>query len=140
MTLAAKGETDLKKLIGSMNATLHDDTFVFLTIPPGQPVPHDLEKQMIFHEAEGTTVIAKEKSVHSLPYTFRSRMVTLNIHSSLDAVGFLAVVASRLAADLKIGVNPVSGYFHDHLFVPVGREKEVLAVLQKMAVEAAGQG
>lgn len=66
-------------------------------------------------------------------------MITLNVHSSLEAVGFLAVIASRLAGK-GMGVNPVSGFFHDHLFVPVGREEEALAVLEAVAVEAAGKG
>jgi hypothetical protein len=31
-----------------------------------------------------------------------------------------------------MGVNPVSGFFHDHLFVPDGRQNDALAVLQEM--------
>jgi hypothetical protein len=36
------------------------------------------------------------------------------VHSSLDAVGFMAAVTTRLAK-INIGVNPVSGFYHDHL-------------------------
>jgi hypothetical protein len=43
-------------------------------------------------------------------------MITLNVYSSLEAVGFIAAVGAKLN---KIGVNPVSGFFHDHCFVPV---------------------
>lgn len=137
-TMTANGEKDLNTLIASMDATLHVDAFVFVTVSPSQAIPDSLHKQMVFQEAEGITIISTKLSAeaHDLPYTFESRMITLNVHSSLDAVGFLAAVSSRLAAEVQTGVNPVSGYFHDHLFVPVGREEQVLAVLQKMAVEA----
>lgn len=60
-------------------------------------------------------------------------MITLNIHSSLEAVGFMAEI-TRALAERGMGVNPVSGFFHDHLFVGVGREKEALDTLEKMAV------
>ena len=33
-------------------------------------------------------------------------------------------------AALGIAVNPVSGFYHDHLFVPEDRAEEALAVLQ----------
>ena len=35
----------------------------------------------------------------------------------------------------EMGVNPVSGYFHDHLFVPDGREKDALKILRKIAAD-----
>jgi hypothetical protein len=47
---------------------------------------------------------------------FPCRKVTLGVHSSLDAVGFMAAVTTRLAK-IDIGVNPVSGFYHDHLYV-----------------------
>jgi hypothetical protein len=34
-----------------------------------------------------------------------------------------------------MGVNPVSGYFHDHLFVPADRAEEAMAMLQALAAE-----
>jgi len=63
-------------------------------------------------------------------------MVTLDVHSSLDAVGFLAVVATRLRERCRVGVNPVSGFFHDHLFVPVGSEEAVMRELRALAAES----
>jgi hypothetical protein len=62
-------------------------------------------------------------------------MITLDVHSSLEAVGFIAVIATALK-NLNIGVNPVSGYFHDHLFIPDGREKEVMAMLKTIRQQA----
>lgn len=89
---------------------------------------------MVFEEPEGTTLILLKSDAesHALPYEFPCRMITLNIHSSLEAVGFIARIASELAKH-DMGVNPVSGFFHDHLFVPDGREHDAMTILQQMA-------
>lgn len=93
---------------------------------------------MVFHEKEGTTLIttftsAEENNI--VDYAFPCKMITCNVHSSLKAVGFMAAITEKLTG-LGIGVNPVSGFFHDHLFVPLGREHEAVAVLEEMAREA----
>ncbi len=79
----------------------------------------------------------EEARAAGLQSSFRSRMITLNIHSSLDAVGFLAAITARLAA-AGMGVNPVSAYFHDHLFVPADRAEEAMAVLEALVAENQG--
>ena len=92
---------------------------------------------MLFRENEGWTIIATQHSIDLLGIQsdFACRKVTLNVHSSLDAVGFLAAVTARLAKEVGTGVNPVSGYSHDHLFVPEGKEEAVLRELKKMSEE-----
>lgn len=70
-----------------------------------------------------------------LKSTFPCIKITLNVHSSLDAVGFLAAITTELTK-IGIGCNPVSGYFHDHLFVPAGKEGVVMEALLGMAAEA----
>jgi len=93
---------------------------------------------MLFREAksEGITVITTREYAESveLEYAFPSRKITLDVTSSLDAVGFIAVVATRLAA-AGMGVNPISGFYHDHLFVPLGREQDALKVISELAEE-----
>ena len=133
------GETDLQKLLGSMSPELLPGVFVFASLPPGTASPANLNPVMIFREREGDTLILPEEEASNagLSFTFPSRMITLNVHSSLDAVGFLAVITTRLAA-AGMGVNPVSAYFHDHLFVPAGGAEEAMAVLHALAVENRG--
>jgi uncharacterized protein len=132
------GETDLRKLLGSMSPELAPGVHVFVTLPPGAPVPDALNPVMIFREREGVTLILLEETAKSagLTASFRCRMITLNIHSSLQAVGFLAAIATRLAT-AGMGVNPVSGYFHDHLFVPADRADEAMSILRRLAAESA---
>ncbi|ETI26164.1 hypothetical protein G647_02941 [Cladophialophora carrionii CBS 160.54] len=65
----------------------------------------------------------------TLTYAFPCRLLTCDVHSSLSAVGFMAVLATRLA-ERGISVNPVAGFYHDHLFVPVERAEEAVEVLE----------
>jgi len=89
---------------------------------------------MLFREKEGTTLIVSQDDAQSqeLVGEFPCRMITLNVHSALEAVGFLALITQRLAG-LNIGVNAVSAFHHDHLFVPDDRAEEALHELQLMA-------
>jgi uncharacterized protein len=120
------GETNLESLLRALDPVLHADEFVFCSRVEiaGDPV-------CAFREVEGFTLILRRTEAERLgfDYTFPCRMITLNVHSSLEAVGLLAVVASALAAR-GISVNVVSGYYHDHLFVPQDRAEEALDTLR----------
>ncbi len=133
------GETDLQKLLASMTPQLLAGTYVFVTLAPDMPVPAGFEPVMRFREREGLTLILGEDEAKAagLAGTFRCRMITLDIHSSLEAVGFLAAITTRLAA-AGMGVNPVSAFYHDHLFVPADRAEEALAILHKLAADSGG--
>lgn len=127
------GKTNLSYLLASMNPALRDETFVFITIKPGAPIP-DIAAVMQFNEVEGITLIAPLEVAKKagLSYEFPCRMITLNIHSSLEAVGFLDVITTHLAK-LNIGVNPVSGFYHDHLFIPANRAEDVMVSLSVLS-------
>lgn len=131
------GETNLSALIASMDPVLADEVHVFATLPHGAPTPAGLTPVMTFHEREGVTLIVTraEAEAAGLEAVFPCRMITLNIHSSLEAVGFLAALLPALAAR-GMGVNPVSGFFHDHLFVPADRADDALAVLNELSGRA----
>lgn len=130
--MASSGETNLDKLIGAMQPQLHDSVYVFATVPVDFDW-HSLNPVMVFKEAEGLSLILSqdEAAVAGIKSEFPCRMITLNIHSSLDAVGFLARITTSLAT-LDMGVNPVSGFYHDHLFVPVDRADEAMEALLAM--------
>ena len=128
------GETNLSTLIASMEPVLDDDIYVFATLAHDAPTPAGLTPVMTFREREGVTLIVTRAGAEAagLDAVFPCRMITLNIHSSLEAVGFLAALLPALAAE-GMGVNPVSGFFHDHLFVPADRAEDALRVLQDLA-------
>ncbi len=125
------GETDLDRLLAAMSAELVEGVYVFATV---DSIPDGLTPRMVFQEAEGTTLILRQSQAEQagLAYEFPSRMITLNIHSSLDAVGFMARIATALAAE-GMGVNPVAGFYHDHLFVPEERAEDAMAVLKALS-------
>ncbi|RWC39460.1 MAG: ACT domain-containing protein [Mesorhizobium sp.] len=132
------GETDLKTLLVSMTPELLASIYVFATLAPGIAQPEGVKPVMLFREREGTTLIVTEEEANAagLTASFRCRMLTLNIHSSLEAVGFLAAITTRLAA-ADMGVNPVSAFYHDHLFVPADRAEEALELLRQLARDSA---
>ncbi|WYZ43131.1 hypothetical protein EsH8_VI_000830 [Colletotrichum jinshuiense] len=136
MAATTIGETSLQKLLATLTTVLHPATYGFVTLPPGAELPPLSETQLFFRESEGVTLVMtiEAAKARGLDYAFPSKMITLNVHSSLEAVGFMAVIATRLAAK-GMGVNPVSGYFHDHLFVPEGREVEAVEELKNLALE-----
>ena len=132
------GEHDLTTLLRSMKPTLIDGIFVFAHVPDVDTAA-GLEPIMMFREAEAVTVILPQEVALAarLPAEFPCRMITLNVHSALDAVGFLAKVSTHLAA-LGMGVNPVSGFYHDHLFIPEDRAYDAMDALEALSAGAAG--
>jgi hypothetical protein len=127
------GQTNLDVLLSSMDTVLIEGVYVFVTLVD-QPIPTGITPRMVFQEAEGTTLLLLQEQAETagLDYEFPSRMITLNIHSSLEAVGFMARITTELAK-ANMGVNPISAFYHDHLFVPDGREGEALDILNDFA-------
>jgi len=123
-------ERDLTALLKTMKPEMQPGVFVFCTLPLSEPVPAAINPLLTFREQEGTTlvVLREEAEAASLRYAFVSRMITLTVHSSLEAVGFLAAITAGLA-EAGISVNAVSAYHHDHLFVPADRADEAMALL-----------
>lgn len=122
------GETDLDRLLAGLDPVLHDGVYVFATSPADM---RDLDPVMVFTETEGRTMIvrAEEARRTGLEASFPSAWITLRIHSSLEAVGMMATIATTLA-EAGISCNAVSAYHHDHLFVPYARAAEAMEVLR----------
>jgi hypothetical protein len=128
------GERNLDTLLQGLKPEMQEGVFVFCTLPEGSEIPQNLKPMHIFHEKEGTTfVVSREQAdAAGLPHQFASRQITLTVHSSLEAVGFLAAVTAPLA-EAGISVNAVSAFYHDHLFVPLERAEEAMVILQGLA-------
>lgn len=127
------GEDDLTTLFATMEPKLHPGTYAFLTVAQ---IP-DVTPLMMFQEEEGTTLILPWNKAEEagLKPEFPCCWITLNVHSSLEAVGFLAPIATPLAAQ-GMSVNPVAGYYHDHLFLPAQLADAAMAELRAISSEA----
>jgi hypothetical protein len=133
------GETELARLLAGMEPRLDPQAYVFVELAGNDP-PRPADAIMAFRETEGWTSIrpAADDPGDGDDDRPRWRRITLTVHSSLEAVGFLAALLPPLAA-AQIPVNCVSALHHDHLFVPAGRAREALEILKRLS-EAAAQG
>lgn len=135
--MSGTGETNLTALIQSMEPVLHAEIFVFCSLSADDRTALAVRPVGIFHEAEGMTLIVPQTVAiaQGWPHVYPCRQITLNVHSSLEAVGFLATVTQALAHQ-GISVNPVSAYYHDHLFVPMDQAEAAIACLHHLAATA----
>lgn len=127
------GETNLSDLLQTMSPVLQPERFVFCTLP-SLPTPlGSLPWVGLFQEAEGVTLIVPQATAiaQGWSWTYECRQITLTVHSSLAAVGFLATITRALAA-AGISVNPVSAFYHDHLFVPVDQADAAIGCLHAL--------
>lgn len=131
------GQRSLPALLATLDPALVDGVWVFARAPvagdAGTLASFVAASFATVHEAEGLTLVMPEALArdHSLEAAFRCRIITLTVHSSLDAVGLLATV-TRPLADAGISVNPLAGFFHDHLCVPPERADEAITRLREL--------
>lgn len=127
------GTEDLQTLLRTLSPELSRNVFVFVTLA-SEEIPADLVAECTFREKEGITVICEvsEADRHSFAYTGTYKRITLNVHSSLEAVGFLHAISGELTK-AKISCNVVSAFYHDHLFVLESVADPALAVLRNIS-------
>lgn len=138
--MPSTGELSLSVLLSSLKLSLDPKIYVYLTFEPSTNPPDTMFQKMSFRESEGLTVITTIEAArsHRLEYTFPCRMITCEVHSSLEAVGFMPKLTGALTAR-GIGCNPVSGFYHDHLFVPERSASEAIEALTELCKSAKKQ-
>lgn len=134
--MSVGGEKDLKTLLRTMQPALLDGAWAFVTLPNGKAMPPGLSPLMTYREPEGVTLLLNEKDLAAsgLRHAFFCRGISLNINSSLYAVGFLAAV-SEVLAKAAMSINIVSAFHRDYIFVPTGRADEAVELLKKLAAK-----
>lgn len=131
------GEKNLTKLIASMTPVLVESEYIFSTLESYDfKQVLSLEPISTFQEKEGLTVIlTKEKADEfNISYSGTFKCITLNVHSSLDAVGLTAAVATKLTK-ANISANVVAAFYHDHVFVAAKDAERALIELKALTQE-----
>ncbi len=130
------GEKNLQTLLRSMQPSLLEGSWAYVTVPPGKPVPPGLNPLMSYREPEGLSLLLDEKDLATsgLRHAFFCRGISLNVNSSLYAVGFLAAV-SEVLAKAAMSINIVSAFHRDYIFVPTARAEEAVELLKKLAAK-----
>ncbi len=127
------GETSLSLLLRNLSARLNPGDYVFCSLPDHR-LPTGLVPLGSFREQEGLTVILERQDAQRLGLTFDyvAAWITLDVHSSLAAVGLTAAFSKALA-EAGISCNVIAGYYHDHLFVARDDAERALAALHQLA-------
>lgn len=131
-------ESNLQKLLATIKPELQPGEYVFASVSADDSRIAQDAVVGWFRESEGITLILERSAAIAagVEFSFPSRMITLTVHSSLEAVGFLALITERLAA-AGISVNAFSAYYHDHLFVQPQKVDKAMHILQTIMEQAA---
>jgi uncharacterized protein len=138
-----RASRDLAHLLAVMRPELDPREFVFATGSRdtlGELSRFGTALVATFIESEGVSLVLERSAATraGLAYIYPCRLITLTVHSSLDAIGFVAAVTSALAT-AGISVNPISAYHHDHLLVAADRAADAMAVLERVSAIAGSE-
>jgi hypothetical protein len=128
------GIKELAKLLQSLSPELQAEEFVFCTVEKALSEVVSLQPIATFREQEGLTVIVEKQQAQQANLEFDGvfKLITLTVHSSLDAVGLTAAVATKLA-EHGISANVVAAFYHDHIFVQTDKAEQAMAALKEFA-------
>ena len=128
-------ETDLTTLIRNLEPRTLPDTYVFCSLDDTDygALAHT-NPLASFAEAEGRSLVLTREAAEEegLSYEGTFRCISLQVHSSLAAVGLTAAVTGELAAH-DISANVIAAYHHDHIFVPSHQVESALQLLENMS-------
>ena len=124
------GEDDLPTLLRALRPVLRDGEWAFVSLPPDAAAAHRDAALASFVEDEGVSLVLPRAhaDAHALAHDGAFRCITCTVHSSLQAVGLTAAVASALAMR-GIPANVIAAAQHDHVLVPSARADEAMDVL-----------
>ena len=127
------GITDLEQLLQSADPQLDSEEYVFVSTTASYGDHADWQPLATFAEDEGLTFILRRSVAdsHSLDYEETFRRITLQVHSSLSAVGLTAAFSAALS-EYDVSANVMAAYYHDHIFVPAADAERAMTALASL--------
>lgn len=124
-------EVRLDTLLQTLDPQLEEGSFVFCALDDGRAAQLWSHCLCLFRETEGWSAVIEHALAQreGLDCSVGFRQITLQVYSSLEAVGLTAAVSRELAA-AGISANVVAALHHDHVFVPEARAEEALQLLR----------
>ena len=125
------GEEDLSKILANLRPRLDEGDYVFVTRSQARYGDHaEWNPVATVVEDEGVTFVIRQSTADAsgLSYESSFRRITLELHSSLEAVGLTAAV-SAILAEHGISANMIAGFYHDHIFVPAHAADQAVQLL-----------
>lgn len=134
------GETDLQRLLAEMSPVLQAGEYVYCAVEGGAASWVELDPIGLFREAEGLTLILERSRADAaaLSYGPVLRLITLSVHSALEAVGLTAAVSGALT-QAGISANVVAAFYHDHIFIPAEDAERATEVLRALSGSGAAE-
>ncbi|WP_122034712.1 ACT domain-containing protein [Aliivibrio sp. EL58] len=128
------GMTDLDMLLTSMSPQLMDGDYVFCTVKGALSEYVQYNPLATYQEREGLTLVLSLEEARRGKFEFDGvyRLITLMVHSSLDAVGLTAAVANKLKS-YGISANVIAAYYHDHIFIQKEKAELALTALKEFS-------
>lgn len=128
------GKTDLSEILDNLTPLLVPGQYVFCCVPGKYEDYTELSPVATFIEKEGLTLVIPQDRADQAGLGYESvfSLITLFVHSSLDAVGLTAAVTSRLT-EHGISANVIAAFYHDHIFVQSDKADQAIAVLTDLA-------
>jgi len=126
--------TELQELLARLSPRLEPGEYLFCTLAGMAVPPAHLQPLATIREPEGLSLVLPAECArdNGLACQGPFRLISLRVHSSLEAVGLTAAVAQTLAS-ASISANIIAGYHHDHLLVPADRAEAALQALQNLS-------
>ncbi len=130
-----EGEINLSTILKNLNPVLNDGKFVFTKVDSIDLIPFS-KILFLFKEQEGITVVLEKRFAEelNLNFSYVASWITLEVHSSLAAVGLTAAFSQALGK-ANISCNVVAAYLHDHIFIDENDAKKAMDVLLKLKEE-----
>lgn len=128
------GSIDLDFLLKEARPVLDPDEYVFVCRPSTYGDHAEWKPIASFSEVEGLTLVLRKAiaDANALSYDGVFNKITLEVHSSLNAVGLTAKFTERLAA-IDVSANVIAAFYHDHIFVPLADADRAMLALATLA-------